>query len=372
MPPPRDLCSVANDVEVMMPGKQQLADSEQPNQGEGIAGSGRRPTMLDVARVAGVSQTTVSHVLNESRFVSEEVRAQVLAAVETLRYRPNSLARALRRRRTGTIGLLVPNVNSPLAAAILNELDALAADHGIGVVVAQSNYSVAQERERLDILVAQQLDVLLVWPVSPDNEELAAVHEQGQQLIQLVGPQGSVRLPTLAADFHRAGYLALHHLVGHGYRRIAVLVGRRMLSGLALRGVREAALELSETCDVLINQSGDTLDDGKAQAETVMRSTNRPEAILTLSSEQLEGVLQYGRKLGLRMPNDFGLVAVYDQPWVQYLSPPLTTIRQDAHGIATAAMTLVRDLLAENQIDPVEQVFVPHLVTGGSCGCQMP
>lgn len=345
------------------------AETGSEHLGDGAQRAGRRPTMLDVARAAGVSQTTVSHVLNESRFVSDEVRADVLAAVEALRYRPNSLARALRRRRTGTIGLLVPNVNSPLAAAILNDLDALAADHGIGLVVAQSNYSVAQERERLDILATKQLDVLLVWPVSADSQELAAVHADGQRMIQLVAPQGPVAVPTLAANFHAAGYLAFQHLIDHGFHRIAVVVGQRMLSGLALTGVRDALDETHATCEVVIDQSSDAVEVATHRAEMLLRHSPRPDAVLALTSANLEGMLLSSRALGLRIPNDLSVVAVTDQPWVRYLQPPLTVIRQDAHGIAAAALDLVRRMLADEDVDPVQRLFAPSLELGGSYGC---
>jgi LacI family transcriptional regulator len=329
----------------------------------------RRTTMADVAQAAGVSKTTVSHVLNGSRFVSDEVRAEVLAAVKALRYRPNSLARALRRRETGTIGLLVPNVNSPLAALILGELDAMATSSGLGVIVAQSNYSLERERDWLSILTTKQLDVLLVWSVMGDSESLTAIHQDGQPLIRLVSTDGEGAFPTVAADFAAAGAIGMMHLLDHGYRRIAVLLGRRHLGDQALQGAQSAIDALDGTAEIVVDRSDDVLPAAHASMQQLFETHREFDAILTLSSIHLEALLSLRDRSRQEPLSDPAIVAMSDQTWLQYLNPSVTSVRQDAHGIAQAAITMIRQLLAGEEIGDESMVFSPSVELGTSCGC---
>lgn len=341
-----------------------------PSKGPGpIPPASRRPTMLDVARAAGVSKTTVSHVLNDSRAVSDEARDQVLRAMEALRYRPDPTARALRRGQAGTIGLLVPNVNSPLTAAILNELDALAAEHGIGIVVAQSRYSPSREREWLNILAAQRLDVLLVWPVGPDGEVLSELQHDGQRLVQIVSPSNDFDVPKVAADLKAAGRIAIEHLWGHGHRRIAVLPGMRHTAAQALAGVFEFSAEHDGDIELLIVRSDDTMEGAQRGVVKLLRRRPYPDAILTLTVTHFEAALVAIRSRGLVMPDDVALLALSDQTWLPYLTPSITAVRQNAHGMAQTAIELVRRILAGETVEPGPRLFAPSLVLGGSCGC---
>jgi len=332
-------------------------------------GGSRRPTMQDVARRAAVSTTTVSHVLNGTRRVSDDVVHRVMAAVGELRYQPDEMARALRRQDTETIGLLVPNLTNPLPSAILRDLEPVADAAGVGMIVASSHNVAERERRWLNTFRAKKLSSVLVWPIQDDRGPLTELVELGQPVIQIVTMVPGVAAPALVANFESAGCLGLEHLAAHGHRRVLVVCGLSTYHHRALAGARQATAVADGTVMLDTLEVGYVPQDEVARIRERLECAPRPTAILALSASAIEGTLLTLRGLGLVMGADLAVVALSDQEWLEYTTPAVTTVRHDSRGIAGMAADLVTRSLGGESLRPYQVTFEPMLQHGGSCGC---
>jgi DNA-binding LacI/PurR family transcriptional regulator len=328
--------------------------------------------MQDVARRAMVSTTTVSHVLNGTRRVSDEVVHRVMAAIADLRYQPDEMARALRRQATETIGLLVPNLTTPLPSAILRDLEPVADRAGMGMIVASSRNVAERESHWLRTFRAKKLNSVLVWPIQNDRAPLTELVELGQPVIQIVAMVPGVTAPALVANFESAGRLGVEHLIGHGHRQILAVCGQSTYHQRALGGGRQVGSVLDGSVRL---DSIDVGADPRAELPRVRAHLERypaPTAILALSASAIEATLLTARSLGLTMGRDLAVVALSDQEWLDFTSPPVTAVRHDSRGIARMAADLVMRSLGGEQLRPYQVTFEPILHVGGSCGCATP
>ena len=296
----------------------------------------------------------------------------MLAAARELRYRPSELARALRRQQTSTVGLLVPDINSPLATAIFHELDVLAAREGIGIVVANSGFKPEREREWLELLASKQMDVLLFWPCCDDREPMLRLLDTGQALVQIVCPVAGVPTPSFAVDFEATGRIGLRHLLEHGHDNIAVLSLNRRAMVRSLEGVHKQLAEGGSQCQLSVGvlENGPRVSDATQLALRVLGGSPRPTALLALEYNAFIGAHLAVQQLGLRVPEDVAVVAVSERKWLGYLLPPITAIMHDSHGLAVAIAALLRRRLMGERIEPEQVTFSPRLVIRRSCGCQ--
>ena len=341
---------------------------------QGMGRTRNRITIRDVALAAGVSITTVSHVLNETRFVSEDVRQLVQDAVAQLNYRPNAVARALRRQHSATVGLLVPNINSPLGSAIFRELDMLAAREGVGVIVANTRYDAKREREWLENLAAKQLDTLLFWPTSDNRETLLRLVDSGLPVVQLVSPISGVPGSALAVDFRAPGRIGIQHILDHGHTgRVLVLSTRRSGMIKSVEGVYEQLAQSGLACDLVVETLEDEFNvaDARKLVQRALLAEPKPTAVLALEYATFIGAHLAIHDLSIRVPEELALVAVSEQSWLGYLDPPVTAIHHDSRGIVLAITDLLKRRFAGEAVEDRQVVFSPRLVIRQSCGCPL-
>jgi LacI family transcriptional regulator len=325
--------------------------------------------MQDVARQAGVSTTTVSHVLNGTRRVRDEVSDRVMAAVAALRYQPDEMARALRRQETETIGLLVPNLTTPLPSALLRDLELIVDGAGLGMIVASSRNVPEREDRWLRTFWAKKVSTVLVWPIQQEPGFLASLVDLGQPLIQIVSMVPGVAAPALVANFEAAGRLGLQHLVGHGHRRIVAVCGQSSYHRRAVRAAQGAVVGAMDPPHLETVFVGYEPLAEVGTVREVLRREPRPTAILTLSAQATEATVLALREDGLTMGADVAVVALADRDWLDYLTPPVTTVRHDSRGIAGLAADLLTRSLGGERLRPYQVTFEPTLHLGQSCGC---
>src|SRR4051812_24727254 len=247
--------------------------------------------MQDVARRAGVSTTTVSHVLNGTRRVRDEVSDRVMAAVTALRYQPDEMARALRRQDTETIGLLVPNLTTPLPSAILRDLELIVDGAGLGMIVASSGNIPEREDRWLRTFWAKKVSTVLVWPIHNDSGVLANLVDLGQPLIQIVSMVPGVAAPALVANFEAAGRMGLEHLIAHGHRRIVAVSGRSSYHRRAVRAAQESVAGAVDRVHVETVFVGDEPLVEVGTVQDILLREPRPSAILALSAQAVEATV---------------------------------------------------------------------------------
>ncbi len=316
------------------------------------------PTIRDVARLAGVSVGTVSHVINGSRAVREDTRQRVERAIAVLGYRPNRLARALVRQRTGMIGMIIPDVTNPFFAELLRGAEDALVEFGYEVIFGNSDNQPAKEQAYLNAFRERRVDAVILTPVA--NAESAMLQALAREVPLILVDR---LLPDWEGDYvvcdNRAGmWLAVEHLVKLGHQRIALVNGNPLLStGHERRAGFLEAMAAHGLEPFAVSDGMFTLESGYAQAMTLLQQRERPTAICAGNDLIALGVLAAARACGQSVPADLSLTGFDDIAYAELTSPGLTTIRQPTREIgAEAARAAIRRISGES---PVCRIVMP-------------
>ncbi|GAA0653406.1 LacI family DNA-binding transcriptional regulator [Kutzneria viridogrisea] len=340
------------------------------------------PGLAEIARIAGVSVSTVSRVLNRRAGVNEETRQRVLAVLTDLPYTPRGLG-AL--QRTGVIGLLVPELSNPVFPAFAEALETRAARAGYSSLLCNTRSANMCEEEYVRMLLARGVEGMVF--VSPEitNVEVPVgeaprpgyytkLLDDGVEMVFINGATPALDISDVAVDEQLAGYLATRHLVELGHRRIGFVSGpSRSLPSRLKRAGWSAALEEEgyESADRFVAH-GPFDPAGGAAALGRLLDTVAPTAVICSSDQMAIGALSEAHRRGLRVPAELSVVGFDDIPFASYCSPALTTLAQPIEQMAAAA---VDELL--QRLDPdsprrrggsYSRVFRPRLVVRESTG----
>lgn len=292
----------------------------------------RRATMADVGRLAGVSATTVSFVVNNSveETISDETRRRVLAAVEKLDYQPNIAAQSLRTRRTRTIGFVTDEIAvvPPAGQAIAGAHDAARA-HGNALVVAHATRDRGRIADAFDELAHRQVDAIVYGVVGTIEMTLPpSVHSIPTLLVNGFSDQG---VPAVVPDEHAGGRDSADLLIGAGHERIAYITGNReaWATRQRFRGFRDAMHSAGITVDASLVLHGNFRpDSGYELTRRLLDNPQRPTALLCGNDRMAIGAYFALKEEGLRIPEDISVVGYDDDDLLaQYLEPALTTVR---------------------------------------------
>jgi LacI family transcriptional regulator len=334
-------------------------------------------TMADVARSAGVSVATVSHVLNGTRPVLPHTRQAVLDAMDELGYTPNTLARSLVTSRTRSIGLAVSAISNPYFTEILQGVEAGALEHGYSLLIADPHDDPEHERRVVQLLHERRVDGMIVAP-SADPRELIAYlgrhHVPTVLLDRLVDlpAVGSARFDQVCADSVGPMAQLVTHLTGLGHRRIALVAGLPGLSTTSerLTGYREGLAAAGLGFDERLVVHGDSESAGAEQATTALLSlTSPPTALVTANNAMTIGALRALREHGLSVPGDIALCCFDDFAWADLFSPRLTAIAQPSRDIGAQAVRVLLDRLAAPERPARTERLPCTFVHRTSCGC---
>jgi DNA-binding LacI/PurR family transcriptional regulator len=315
-----------------------------------------RARLLDVARAAGVSKSTASRILNDSHHISvrPHTRERVLESARRLDYRPHAAARGLRRAETGSIGLVIPNLATPIYARIVRGAFRRALERDFVVLLAEDVLARETNEVFTRLVRAGRIDGLIVASARPGHplfrslRRLAIPHVFANRAVR-----GSGR--SVVMDDERASAAAVEHLVALGHERIGHVGGPRTLDPARRRaaGFRKHASQLGVVEAPV--EEGDFTESGGAQAARRLLEANTGLTALYVSTlGQAVGALHSAAQLGLRVPEDLSLVTYDDMPLADYLRPPLTTIRMPLAELGAAAVdALVAQLLGGEPRDVV-------------------
>jgi LacI family transcriptional regulator len=320
----------------------------------------------DVAKLAGVSTATVSHVMNNTRFVSEATTSRVLEAAARLRYRPSLVAGAMRSKRSRAVGavLTLPGVE-PFGTLIMQGLEVALGDSGLNVLFANSRDDQARELETIAVLESRLIDGLVLMPLG---------HDPGPYLELMSRPYPTVLVDTrlegcnsVLSDLYEPTFDAVSALIGRGHRKIAII--RSMLeatinqSKLAAYTAAMAAHDLDAEGHVLV---GAPTPAAGAQLMSELLDHGDASAVVIANHMMLLGALPVVRERGLRVPEELAILSYEDYPWVEAMTPRVSVITQDPIGIGTEAARLILELMEEPSATPVVSMMPTRLVDRGS------
>lgn len=293
----------------------------------------------DVARASGVSISTVSRALSEPERVAEPTRRRIYAAVRELGYRPNRAASLLRSGRTGSLGLLVPDLENPYFASLTKGVQARAQEAGMAVLVADSDENLRRETDLVGQL-AQQTDGVLVASPRILDLDVAALDGTPSILINAEAPG----LPSVSVDYADATMQAVAHLHALGHRRIAYVGGPAGSSADARRrdGLTQADERFSDVQIVDLGAFSPRVEGGEAAADLAVGSG--ATGIIAFNDLVAVGLLAMLARRGIAVPDQLSVVG-YDDILVSRLATPtLTTMRVDIRGVGEAAVQMFVDL----------------------------
>jgi DNA-binding LacI/PurR family transcriptional regulator len=334
----------------------------------------QRPTISDVARLAGVSISTVSRVVNDTAPVSDEVGVRVRSAIDLLGYTPHVAARNLAVRRTNTVGLLLPELSSSFFTPLLRGIEAAVRQTDYDLLIYANPRTVSgYDLHRHQPIGDHNADGMLVFTTTLDDREIARNYDHGFPMVLLhrLSPRG-LSVPTVLFDNNTGVRAAVNHLIDvHGRTRIVFLHGPlgNQESEERELGYREALLQHGLPCDpLLIRRGGYNEHLAYAAITELLRMNVTFDAVFSGDDEAAVGVLTALRDMGKRVPEDVSVIGFDDLPFAQHLSPTLTTLRAPIEQAGYLAATALFTILATGEADAMT-VLPVELVIRQSCGC---
>ncbi|MCC6790535.1 MAG: LacI family DNA-binding transcriptional regulator [Thermomicrobiales bacterium] len=305
-------------------------------------------TIKDIARRAGVSTATVSYVINDSRFVSAELRERVTTAIRDLGYTPNANARSLRRQRTRTIGLICPDNANPFFAEIAKGVEDAGFAAGYSVVFCNSNASLERELAYLDLLLSKRVDGVILIATTAHTDHLRPVLAAGIPTVLFYRDPGDLDVDVIGIDNESAGYVATNHLLDLGHRAIACIqpASETTPSSLRVAGYRRALAERGHAADpALMPRGNNRISGGETTALALLAQHPSFTAILACNDAMAIGAMRAVRTGGFCIPEDVSVVGIDDILMASYAEPPLTTVAQPKDDAGRAAVGLLLDRL---------------------------
>jgi LacI family transcriptional regulator len=305
---------------------------------------GAESTLHDVARLAGVSPSTVSRILNGTARVAADKRQAVEQAIERLRFKPNLSARSLRNGSTRTVGILTQELESPYFARGVRGIDVGLQGSGYAPIIVPGHWTHSEEAERMHLLMARRVDAIAILGGNLSDAEI--VDFARRQPIAVTDRQ--LQAPNVVSfdfDQFEGGRLATRHLIELGHRRIAHITGPKDQSDAVKRkdGYLRAHAEAGLTVEPRLMVEGNFLETGGIQAMNQLLEQRAPfTAVFCANDQTAWGARLALQRRGLRVPEDISLVGFDDLPQSAFMSPPVTTICQPVYemGLAVAASLL--------------------------------
>lgn len=331
-------------------------------------------TIYDVAKHAGVSSATVSHVINNSRFVSDETRHKVLEAIKALRYRRDRVARSLRRSETGTIGLMISDITNPYFSDLVRGVEDSVYSRGgnFNLVLCNTDEDAKKEKLYLDVLLEKRVDGLIIAPAGGNHGYFRELVENRLPIVFVDRYLPEVEADAVVIDNLDASKRLVSHLIALGHREIAIL--RATLNATSIddrvEGYRLALHEAGIPLDPnLIVRSHSDIAHAYKISLGILHARNRPKAVFTTNNFMTLGLMRAVTETGLRCPEDVAIAGVDDFPWAAAFRPRLTVAAQPSYAIGQEAVALLFDRMAKADVgQALRRVVKATIHIRESCG----
>jgi LacI family transcriptional regulator len=319
------------------------------------------PTIQDVARRAGVAPITVSRVINNSGYASEETRSRVEAAIQELGYVPNTLARGLRSKRTNTLALVVTDITNPFFTLIARGVEDVASASGFTVIYCNTDESETKEEKYINILVQKQVDGVLLVPACSNSISVKFLFSNEIPVVLIDRSIPGFQTDLVRCNSEEGAYDLTKHLIELGHERIVTITGPRGVSTSEDRvlGYRRALSEAGLESFASIYYGAFTQASGYELTNQVLELSLRPTAIFGANNFLSIGVLKALRDANLRVPEDMAVVGFDDLPVSMVVDPILTVAAQPAYEMGQQATVLLLQRLSIDASGSNQEIILP-------------
>ena len=333
------------------------------------------PTMREVAEMAGVSVATVSHVVNRTRFVATKTRERVFAAMESLNYQPNELARSLRRGQTRTIGLILPDSANPFFADIGRGSETASFEAGYNTIFCNTSGISEKVQLYLKVLQKKQVDGIIFVASGDQTTLLDQLLQKNFPVVIMVDrDMADVPADTVLADTLQGGYNATRHLTELGHNRIGCISGPQEITERSgrLDGYMQAISEAGLPFDPEIFRYGNFHPDSGYEAMLhLLQVPSPPTALFIYNDLMAIGALRAAAEKGVRIPEDMAIVSFDNIELAAYTTPQLTTIAQPTFEMGQTAVSLLLNRIENPDLPRQQRILPTNLVVRGSCGARL-
>lgn len=321
-----------------------------------------RITIKEVADYAGLSRSTVSRVINNYPYISEEKKTKVKKAMEELGYYPNSSARRLRNQKTEAIAVLINRITNPFFSKLIEAMEITAANNEYQLIVCQTRYSKIRELEYLDMLKEKKVDGIILASIENEWDKIEPYLKFGP-IILVNEFHEEANVPIVYADQIRGGYLATNYLLNLGHEYIAFCIGDIKTSiGIGrMEGLVKAYKELGKLFDENYLFKGIySVEDGKRAFHLLPKKIT---AVIVGGDEAAAGIINEAKKFGVQVPENLSVIGYDDQPIAELIYPAITTIHQPISEMGEEAIkVMISKIDAGDQLKKEFHEFPVQLV----------
>lgn len=335
------------------------------------AAANKSASIYDVARESRVSVFTVSAVVNNKEHVGEKLRKRVEAAIRKLNYRPNLVARSLAKQKTHTIGMIVPDIANPFFPMVVRGAEDAAQKHGYNLLLCNSDDTLAKEETSIELLLSKRVDGILLTKAAEDFTPLLRqmIKQVDIPFVLVMRTYPKLTNDAVITDDYQGAFSAVSHLARSGRKRIGLIGGPLKVSNALARweGFRDALKAEGLPYEPELVIEGDYRIDSGFRAGHALLS-HRPDGVYVANHLMTIGLLKAAEEMGLRCPEDFGLVSFDDYPWLGVFRPRLTTVELPKHQLGIEAAELLIRRIGGDTSKPVVKKLQPELRIRESCG----
>jgi LacI family transcriptional regulator len=322
----------------------------------------------DVAQHAGVSSATVSRVLNGDERVASPARERVLASVRELGYRPNRLARNLRRQQTETIGVVVSEIENPHFTQAVRVIEDAAFRQGYRVILCNTDETPAKQRAYLEMLAAERVRGVILAPADAADPMISQLLALGVPIVAFDRGVDDPMADAVIADNHYGSRRAVRHLRDVGRRHIAFIGGRpEIQTGRERLAGYVAAMEELQLEPRWV-EGAFRVEGAYAATRRLLADDPEVDGLVIANNLMTIGALKALRQSGRRVGDDIGLVAFDDPVWAEFVDPPITVLVQPVRRMAAQAVDLLFERIAGMRTQPRTVIFTFELRVRASCG----
>lgn len=334
-------------------------------------------TINDVAQQVGVSKSTISRYLNgHFEAMSSATKANISAVIAELDYQPNALARSLKQKHTKTIGAIVANILNPFTTSIIRGIEDYCNAAGFSLILCNADDNPDKEREYLEILMAKQIDGLIISTTECNNDVLNKVNKK-IPLVVIARKVLAVHSDTVTVDNEQGVRMAIDHLVSLGHKDIAMFTLPYKSVNISPRferveGYKRALIRhgIPFRSEFLIESSCIEMEVTSNLQKLLHNNHNKPTAIFGGNDLMTMAVLKCLKKLACKIPEDVAVIGFDDWDWALLIDPPITVVAQPTYAMGQKAAELVIKGIKAHQLaqSPSFVVYPPQLIVRKSCG----
>lgn len=319
-------------------------------------------TIKDVARLAGVSTTTVSHVINKTRFVAESTQEKVMQAVQELNYSPSAVARSLKCNSTRSIGMLVTQSTNPFFSEVIDGVESYCYRQGYTLILCNTGGIYEKQRDYIRMLAEKRVDGILVM-CSDLTEELLTMLDSYNDLPKVImdwGPQSS-QADKIIDNSEEGGYLATKYLIENGHKDIACLSGHfnKAACQERIQGFRRAMAEHNyPVVEDWILEGNFECDTAVLAADKIIAMDHKPSAIFCFNDTMALGLMSRLQQRGIAVPGEMSVIGYDNIEISEYFSPPLTTVHQPKRRVGKNAFEILLQRIKNKEHE--RRVFEMH------------